>query len=576
MRTGLQLLTLSAGLVLLTSCASQPPETRASDADIAVIAAKEITQPAREETPIPDASVLPLLEAEFALRVRDFEHGLALLADQAVVLADPLLALRALRLAEFVNDADRATAMAMRLAELDPTDGAAAAAASSWLARTQNPLLALQYASLAIELGVSVNVASNLGGYEQLDPESKKAVAGAILDLATQWPEDDQIAIAASLLARLEKDPARAEDFLNPVLARDPENVRAVMLWTQLQLDQSTPAPFQRLAETLERFPQNQELRLQYARLLGSEGNYDAARDQFSILLEQEPDNPELLATSAMLEFELQYLDEALEKFNHLILLEERLNEAHYYKGRITALRDQYPEAIAAFGAVGPSREFSDAKSRAAQLLVDTAFASDIKSFFADQRQRYPTSAEQLFLLEADALKDWKGESLRAYDRGLTAFPHSFSLLYGRAMVHEAAGSFTEMEEDLRSILAQDPDHAATLNALGYTLTNHTQRFEEAAELIERALIISPGDPAILDSLGWVYYKLGHFEQSEALLRRAHLAFPDPEVAAHLGEVLWVQGRQIEAKDVWRDGLKRVPEHPIILEAADRLGADLP
>lgn len=576
MRTGLQLLTLSAGLLLLTSCASQPPETRASGADVAVIATQEITQPAREETPIPDASVLPLLEAEFALRVRDFEHGLALLADQAVVLADPLLARRALRLAEFVNDADRATAMAMRLAELDPTDGAAAAAASGWLARTQNPLLALEYAGLAIELGVSVNVASNLGGYEQLDPDSKKAVAGAILELAAQWPEDDQIAIAASLLARLEKDPARAEDFLNPVLARDPENVRAVMLWTQLQLDQSTPAPFQRLAETLERFPQNQELRLQYARLLGSEGNYDAARDQFSILLEQEPDNPELLATSAMLEFELQHLDDALEKFNHLILLEERLNEAHYYKGRIAALRDQYPEAIAAFGAVGPSREFSDAKSRAAQLLVDTAFASDIKSFFADQRQRYPTSAEQLFLLEADALKDWKGESLRAYDRGLTAFPDSFSLLYGRAMVHEAAGSFTEMEEDLRSILAQDPDHAATLNALGYTLTNHTQRFEEAAELIERALMISPGDPAILDSLGWVYYKLGHFEQSEALLRRAHLAFPDPEVAAHLGEVLWVQGRQIEAKDVWRDGLKRVPEHPIILEAADRLGADLP
>jgi tetratricopeptide (TPR) repeat protein len=576
MRTALQLLTLSAGLLLLTSCASQPPETRASGADVAVIATQEITQPAREETPIPDASVLPLLEAEFALRVRDFEHGLALLADQAVVLADPLLARRALRLAEFVNDADRATAMAMRLAELDPTDGAAAAAASGWLARTQNPLLALQYASLAIELGVSVNVASNLGGYEQLDPDSKKAVAGAILDLAAQWPEDDQIAIAASLLARLEKDPARAEDFLNPVLARDPENVRAVMLWTQLQLDQSTPDPFQRLAETLERFPQNQELRLQYARLLGSEGNYDAARDQFSILLEQEPDNPELLATSAMLEFELQYLDDALEKFNQLILLEERLNEAHYYKGRIAALRDQYPDAIAAFGAVGPSREFSDAKSRAAQLLVDTAFASDIKSFFADQRQRYPTSAEQLFLLEADALKDWKGESLRAYDRGLTAFPHSFSLLYGRAMVHEAAGSFTEMEEDLRSILAQDPDHAATLNALGYTLTNHTQRFEEAAELIERALMISPGDPAILDSLGWVYYKLGHFEQSEALLRRAHLAFPDPEVAAHLGEVLWVQGRQIEAKDVWRDGLKRVPEHPIIVEAAERLGADLP
>ena len=131
------------------------------------------------------------------------------------------------------------------------------------------------------------------------------------------------------------------------------------------------------------------------------------------------------------------------------------------------------------------------------------------------------------------------------------------------------------MEDDLRSILAQDPNHAATLNALGYTLTNHTQRYEEAADLIERAMALSPGDPAILDSLGWVYYKLGQYAQSEALLRQAHQAFPDPEVAAHLGEVLWIQGKQIEARDIWRDGLNRVPDHTIILEAVERLGADL-
>ena len=576
MRTGLRLLALGSISLLLTNCASQPTEPSPSASETVVTSPQDLTEPSRAETPIPEASVRPLLEAEFALRARDFEHGLVLLADQAVILKDPLLARRALRLAEFVNDADRATAMAIRLAELDPSDGTAAAAASGWLSRTQNPLLALEYAGLAAERGVSVNVAASLGGYEQLDPETQAAVANKILDLAARWPEDDQMAIAASLLARLNEDPVRAEIFLSPVLERDPENVRAVMLWTQLQLDKSAAEPFQRLADTLERFPQNQELRLQYARLLGSEGDYEAARSQFSMLLAQEPDNPELLATSAILEFELEYFDEALEKFDYLIVLEERVNEAHYYKGRIAVLRDQYPEAISAFGAVGPSREFSDAKTRAARLLVDTAFASDIKSFFADQRQRYPTSAEQLFLLEADALKDWTGESLQAYDRGLTAFPTSFSLLYGRAMVHEAEGSYVKMEQDLRSILAQDPDHAATLNALGYTLTNHTERFEEAAELIERALTISPGDPAILDSLGWVYYKLGHFEQSESLLRRAHLAFPDPEVAAHLGEVLWVQGRQIEAKDVWKDGLKRVPEHPIILEAVDRLGADLP
>ena len=570
---GSRLLTLCLLPLLLANCASQPAETAA--AAVTPPAPESLSTPPRLETPIPEASVRPLLEAEFALRARDFEHGLALLSDQAMILRDPALARRALRLAEFVNDADRATAMAIRLAELDPSDGAAAASASRWLARTGNPLSALHYAGLATNLGVQVNVASNLAGFEQLAPEAQEAVAKAIRELAERWPVNDQIAIAASLLSRLQNDPEKAAFLLSPVLDRDPENVRAVMLWTQLQLDQSAANPFERLVDTLDRFPENQELRLQYARLLGSERDYDAAREQFSILLDKDPDNPELLATAAILDFELQYFDDALQKLDHLIVLGERLNEAYYYKGRIATMRDQYPQAISDFGSVGPSREFNDAKSRAAELLVDTGFASDIKSFFAAQRQRYPTAAEQLFLLEANTLKDWTDESLLAYDRGLTAFPRSFSLLYGRAMAHEAKGAFKEMEQDLRSILAQDPDHAATLNALGYTLTNHTERFEEAAKLIERALELSPGDPAILDSLGWVYYKLGDFEVSESLLRRAHIAFPDPEVAAHLGEVLWVQGRQIEARDIWKDGLSRVPEHPIILEAIGRLGANL-
>ena len=466
--------------------------------------------------------------------------------------------------------------MAVRLVALDPGDGAAAAAASGWLSRAGRPVDAVYYAQLAFEHGHPVNVATNLGTYDALDEGSQVAIAETIRAIAAQWPEDDQAAIAACLLARIEGDLKGAESFILPVLERSPEDVRAVMLWTQLMLDQDADDPFQLLATTVSRYPDNQELRLQYARLLGSEGNYAGAQAQFVLLLERDPENTELLSTAALLDFELEYFDEALSKFQQLIALGERLDEAHYYVGRIEMANDRYPEAIAAFASVGPSREFRDAKALAAQLLIDTAFASDIKTFFDDQRRAYPSAAEQLFLLEADSLRDWSGESLKAYDRGLTAFPQSFSLLYGRAMVHESEGQLGAMEDDLRSILAQDPDHAATLNALGYTLTNHTQRYEEAADLIERALALSPGDPAILDSLGWVYYKLGQYSESEALLREAHNAFPDPEVAAHLGEVLWVQGRQIEARDVWRNGLSRVPDHPIILEAVERLGAELP
>lgn len=562
-------------VIALPGCSTLPEAE--PDTPLAVPAAKKSTVAEEPpETPIPEDNLLPLLQAEFALRARDYNQAVALLTEQAALLTDPALARRALRLAEFVTDAERAAAMAVRLVELDPEDGAAQAAASGWLSRTGRPVRALEFAGNAYELGHPVNVATTLGNYEQMDDDSKAAIAEALHNLATRWPDDNEIAIASSLLARLEQDWRRAESFLLPVLERSPEDVRAIMLWTQLQLDQSLPKPLQRLEDGVAAFPANQELRLQYARLLGSEGDYTGAREQFALLLEVDPSNPELLSTAALLDFELEFFDAAQLKFEQLIALGERPDEAHYYIGRIEMSRDRYPEAIESFAQVGPSREFRDAKARAASLLADTAFASDIRDFFEAQRRAFPGNAEQLFLLEADALRDWDGEALKAYDRGLTAFPRSFSLLYGRAMVHEADGELTAMETDLRRILEQDPNHAATLNALGYTLTNHTERYKEAADLIERALALSPGDPAILDSLGWVYYKLGQLAQSEALLRQAHQAFPDPEVAAHLGEVLWIQGKEIEARDIWRDGLSRVPQHSIILEALQRLGAELP
>jgi len=562
-------------VIALPGCSTLPEAE--PDTPLAVPAAKKSTVAEEPpETPIPEDNLLPLLQAEFALRARDYNQAVALLSEQATLLTDPALARRALRLAEFVTDAERAAAMAVRLVELDPEDGAAQAAASGWLSRTGRPVRALEFAGNAYELGHPVNVATTLGNYEQMDDDSKAAIAEALHNLATRWPDDNEIAIASSLLARLEQDWRRAESFLLPVLERSPEDVRAIMLWTQLQLDQSLPNPLQRLEDGVAAFPANQELRLQYARLLGSEGDYTGAREQFALLLEVDPSNPELLSTAALLDFELEFFDAAQLKFEQLIALGERPDEAHYYIGRIEMSRDRYPEAIESFAQVGPSREFRDAKARAASLLADTAFASDIRDFFEAQRRAFPGNAEQLFLLEADALRDWDGEALKAYDRGLTAFPRSFSLLYGRAMVHEADGELTAMETDLRRILEQDPNHAATLNALGYTLTNHTERYKEAADLIERALALSPGDPAILDSLGWVYYKLGQLAQSEALLRQAHQAFPDPEVAAHLGEVLWIQGKEIEARDIWRDGLSRVPQHSIILEALQRLGAELP
>ena len=563
-------------LVLLSACAQDPLQEApaiAADAGRSAAITESSETDSAVETPIPDHSLLPLLQAEFALRARDYPQGLDLLSQQAMVLTDPAVARRALSLAEFMENPPVAMAMAIRLADLDPTDGPAAAAASQWLARSNEQVLALEYAGKALALGSEVNIAANLANYQRWDEATRQQIAAEITHLAHQWPSDDQVAMAASLLARLQKRFNDAEAILEPVLERSPEDVRALLLWTQLKMDQKHSDPLSRLEQAVASYPDNASLRLQFARLLGAEQEFAQARQQFAILLEQDPDNPELLMTAALLDYEMNLFDPALVLFKRLIDLDNRADEAHYYVGRIESARDRYDEAIAAFAAVGPSEQFTDAKVRAVSLLEETGFLADIQAFFDGQRRRFPSAAEQLFLLEAESLKEWPGERMSTYDRGLIAFPNSFSLLYGRAMVYESAGAIDAMERDLRTILAEDPNHAATLNALGYSLTNRTQRYDEARELIERALVLEPDDPAILDSLGWVYFKLGQLPQSEALLRRAHQAFPDPEVAAHLGEVLWVLGREFEARDIWQDGLSRAPEHPIILEAMMRLGA---
>ena len=161
-------------------------------------------------------------------------------------------------------------------------------------------------------------------------------------------------------------------------------------------------------------------------------------------------------------------------------------------------------------------------------------------------------------------------------DEALAAQPENMPLQYARAMLSEKLDNISAMERDLRSILENDPDNATALNALGYTLADRTERYDEALQLISRALELRPDEPAILDSMGWILFRTGHYEESLEYLNRAYSGFPDPEIAAHLGEVLWVSGEADEARAVWFEALDRDPNHSLLLETLDRLGVETP
>ena len=159
-------------------------------------------------------------------------------------------------------------------------------------------------------------------------------------------------------------------------------------------------------------------------------------------------------------------------------------------------------------------------------------------------------------------------------NHALSEFEQDTNLLYTRAILAERLGNPAGLEADLRSILQREPENAMALNALGYTLADRNDRLDEALVLIEQAHKLKPEDPAILDSLGWVHYRLGNLDLAEELLRRAFAAFPDAEVGAHLGEVLWQQGKQREARRVWEDAAEQSDDSTLIDATRERLEAN--
>ena len=173
----------------------------------------------------------------------------------------------------------------------------------------------------------------------------------------------------------------------------------------------------------------------------------------------------------------------------------------------------------------------------------------------------------QMVQVEAQLLRDakeWK-ETYELLTKAVAKHPESFELLYDRAMAAERVDRLDVLEQDLRRVIRMKPDYAHAYNALGYTLAEKTQRLTEAKDLIEKAYKLAPDDPFILDSLGWVHYRLGNADEALKHLQAAYAARTDPEIAAHLGEVLWKVGQRDEAQKIWRTALAQNPDHETLI-----------
>lgn len=564
--------------LLTSACASQKapaPEPVATAPAEAEATPAPVPPAPVPERPIPAASVYPLLAAEFALRRRDYETALDLYREQAPLLRDPAVSAHTTRLAQYLQRGEAALESATLWATVAPVDPEARDTLATLLMRAGQSPEALPHLVAVAEARGDARFPALLQGFDDLDDEAKLDLEQSLEELLPRFPESVSLPLTSALIAAEQGQSARAREHLDDVFALEPHQHQALLLEARLLIDEGAARPLRRLEEALAAAPDNDRLRLQYARLLARD-DINAARTQFEILSTNNPRDGDVLLSLALINEELGDLVAAKAYLHDLLALGQRPDEAYFTLGRIAEEEEDFRQAIEHYMQVGDSRDFVAANARIGELLLAAGQLARFTGHFTTLRQSYPPRREQLYALQANLLNSagMHGEALALLDQAIAELPTSISLLYSRSVAHERTGDIDAAERDLRSILDSEPDNATALNALGYTLANRTQRYEEARALISRALALEPGEPAILDSMGWVLYRQGEFEQALDYLTRAYASFPDPEVAAHLGEVLWATGDHAGARRIWAQALEDDPEHPALRETLTRLGID--
>jgi tetratricopeptide (TPR) repeat protein len=539
-------------------------------------AAADTDSAAVSERAFPPDSLYPLLVAEFALRQRAYDVALSQYMEQSQLLRDPGLSAHTTHLTQFLQRDEEALQSAQLWVELDPDSIEANHTLAEMLVRRGRNVEAVPLLATVKRQGGNANFPALMNGYGLLGEAQRAELERAITGLSQEFPDDTGMLLTLALIDAENQrfDEALAE--LDQLFELEPEQPQALLLEARILIEIEARNPYARLERVLQDNPDSKMLRLQYAGLLTAT-DMNAAREQFEILSQQAPRDADLLFSLALINREIGDNEAASQYLLRAIELGRRHNEAYYYLGRIAEEDGQPEQAIAYYEQVRDGEEYLAACSRVGQIMVAEGDNERRRNWFDEQRASNPEAIAQLYGLEGEILSQAgaNDEATAVYDRALEDLPHNTPLRYARAMLHEKRDDLAAMEKDLRAILAVDPDNATALNALGYTLADRTTRYEEALQLITRALQLRPDEPAILDSMGWVKFRTGRYDESLKYLKRAYAEFPDPEVAAHLGEVLWTTGDTEAAREIWRDALQRDPAHSILIGTLNRLGVDV-
>lgn len=355
------------------------------------------------------------------------------------------------------------------------------------------------------------------------------------------------------------------------------------------KLDSSWPVGFAQLSLVLERKGETERalvvlksaverlkarpLMMGYGQLLAKNEQYQEAREQFLMLVSQEESYPEASFALGLVYLKLDNAVEATKIFKNLYEEKAFSSKSAFYLGRIHSYQKEYEDALLWFGRVSKGTHYIDSHASIAMIKSETGDLQGARSVLQRLRNEYPKDSARFYLLEAELLMDGQHNKLlyKLLMEAITESPDNLSLRYARSIAATELDELAIAEKDLLFVLEREPKDVNALNALGYTLASKTFRFKDARRYLTQALSLRPDDPAILDSMGWLNYREGHYENALTLLKRAYSKTPEGEIAAHLVETLWMLGRQKEARAVLEEGLKRDSDNRYLIEVLQRL-----
>lgn len=603
MKNTFAIVTLSA---LLSACAVAPKQQapqehadrplaaaeaqRGSDAKRAAgEPALDAAKPGDEQ--LPNVNMTPqmmyqLMNAELAFKKGDWQGPYLTLMSLAQQTRDPRLAKRAAEMALSAKQADDALAAVKLWRQYAPNSDEANQYYLGLVVLSDN--LAEAESALKQRLADATPGARPLVMFQaqqlMMRAKDKEAAIAMIERLVAPYGNmmEAHVVLAQTALARGAKEDALRE--ARTALQIKPDSEIAVL--TLAQVTESDEQSAKVLADFLRAHPEAKEVRTAYARMLVNAKQYDAARREFLVLDKAQPDNPGTLYALGILSMQTNDNKTAEQYFTRFVEVMEKAPEEERDPSKAVLIlsqlaedRGDIPAALAWLDRLDtpdPKIQFGS-DLRRAQLTAKQGDLAGARKLLGTLKPEDPAEQAQVVLIDAQLLRD-AGKNQEAYklmEQGLKRFPDNMDFLYDFALMAEKMGKTSVMEKSLRQVIAKAPENQHAYNALGYSLADRNVRLKEAYQLIDKAQKMAPADPFIMDSMGWVQYRLGKLDEAEAQLRKAYQLRSDPEIAVHLGEVLWKKGQHDDARKLWREAQAKDPKNDALKSTLNRLHASL-